>query len=327
MELKSFHLFIYLFVFLYIYLFLLDWKAVSRLRGRTATWQDLSHFTFFLPLSLSHTHTVHTHTHTKTHTYPCRESPSALPDKSETSDEWQMDKYANLPSIYPLFRHSSSDSQLFVLFHQTLSNFSSRFLHHPAYFCLAHPLANSVTSPYVSHLSPPALLLSCQMPVIHSWSVCTSCCSSLSSHPHTLTSSSLFLPLIQLGSSPSLPRSFALLNSSSPTVFPPSSCALDKCLCHMHFHHCKTNGIGGGCNTHSYYPVTLPLCGFLPSFLLQQLSKIHHFLYPCQVNHLLPPLSLGARLSVWLWQSCFMVCSQWLWGCCTVCGPEVEWND
>lgn len=74
---------------------------------------------------------------------------------------------------------------------------ASHFLHHSVYFCLTHPLSNSVTSPYVSHLRPHPLLplLCCQMPMIHIRSVYTSCCSSLSSHPHTLTSSSRFLPL------------------------------------------------------------------------------------------------------------------------------------
>lgn len=254
MELKSFYLFPHIFIYFY-------WT--EKLSADYVGGQQLDkicHILLSSSLLLSLTHSpTHTHTQRHTHIRAGKVHPPCMywPDKSETPDEGHTDKHANLASICPLFHHSSSYLQLFVPFRQTLS--ALHFLHHSAHFCLAHPLANSVTSPYVSHLSPPALLPSCQMPVIHIWSVCTSCCSSLSSHPHTLTSSSLFLPLIQLCSSPSLPRSFALSNSSSPTVFPPSSCALDKCLCHMHFHHCKTSGIGAGCNTHSYYPVTLPL--------------------------------------------------------------------
>lgn len=81
----------------------------------------------------------------------------------------------------------------FCFLRQTLS--APHFLHHSAYFCLTHPLSNSVTSPYVSHLSPPH---SCQMPMIHIRSVYTSCCSSLSSHPDTLTSPSRFPRLFRL---------------------------------------------------------------------------------------------------------------------------------
>lgn len=63
----------------------------------------------------------------------------------------------------------------FCSLYQTLS--ASHFLHHSVYFCLTHPLSNSVTSPYVSHLSP-LPLPSCQMPMIHIRSVYISCCSS-----------------------------------------------------------------------------------------------------------------------------------------------------
>lgn len=47
----------FILLYLFIYLFsLLDWKAVSRLCGRTASWQDLSHFTLHLPPALSLPH-------------------------------------------------------------------------------------------------------------------------------------------------------------------------------------------------------------------------------------------------------------------------------
>lgn len=117
---------------------------------------------------------------------------------------------------------------LAAFLHQTRS--ASNFLHHSDDFCLTLPLSNSVTSPYVSHLTLHLPLRSCQMPMIHIRSVYASCCSSLSSHPHTLTSSSRPLPLFQLllqSFSPSLlflplPSS----SSSSPTVILPPSVPL-----------------------------------------------------------------------------------------------------
>lgn len=116
----------------------------------------------------------------------------------------------------------------------------------------------------MSHVSAPSTPPR-QMPVIHIWSVCTSRCLCLSSHPHTLTSSSLSNPPIctptpYSGLRSTLSRSFALLISSSPTVFHPSllsSCVLDKCLCCLHFHHCETNRIRGGCDSPFISPPSL----------------------------------------------------------------------
>ena len=79
-------------------------------------------------------------------------------------------------------------------------------------------LMSHISVPIPFSLSSPARCL------IHIQSVYTSCCSSLSSHAPTLTSSSWFLPLFQLCSSLSLSlipslSSFLLLPLS------PSSCA------------------------------------------------------------------------------------------------------
>lgn len=111
-------------------------------------------------------------------------------------------------SVLPHHPHSIV---AFCSLHQTVS--ASQFLHHSVYFCLTHPLSNSVTSPYVSRLSLHLPLLFCQMPMIHIRSVYTSCCSSFSSHLHTCTSFSWFFLLFQSLMSSS--------SSSSPTVFLP----------------------------------------------------------------------------------------------------------
>lgn len=70
-------------------------------------------------------------------------------------------------------------------------------------------------------------------------------------HPHCLTPP-IPAPTPYSGLCSTLSRSFALLISSSPTVVHPSllsSCVLDKCLRCLHFHHCRTNRIRGGCNS------------------------------------------------------------------------------
>lgn len=130
----NWNLFIYLFIYWYIYLILLDWKAVSRLCGRTATWQDLSHFTFFLPLAFSLSLWLsHTHTQRHTHIRAGKVHPPYMywPDKSETPNEGDTDKHANLPSVCPFFRHSSSYFSAFC----PLPSNPLRFTFSPS-FCL-----------------------------------------------------------------------------------------------------------------------------------------------------------------------------------------------
>lgn len=78
-----------------------------------------------------------------------------------------MDKRADLHVLHFICLSFSAHHPCLTCFcslHQTDS--ASHFLHHSVYFCLTHPLSNSVTSPYVSHLSPHPLLplLFCQMP-------------------------------------------------------------------------------------------------------------------------------------------------------------------
>lgn len=113
-----------------------------------------------------------------------------------------------------------------MLLFSSLHRTPSRFLHHSAYFCLPHPLSNSVTSPYVSHLNPPPL----SPPSLSSPARCLwftfevfipPAVPSLSSHPHTLTSSSRFSPSLSL----TFLCSPLIASPSSPTVFPPSPCA------------------------------------------------------------------------------------------------------
>lgn len=146
-----------------------------------------------------------------------------------------------------------------MLLFSSLHRTPSRFLHHSAYFCLPHPLSNSVTSPYVSHLNPPPL----SPPSLSSPARCLwftfevfipPAVPSLSSHPHTLTSSSRF--------SPSLSH-FPLLSPHRFLFFPHCFSSLplrlsDNCLRRRHFYRCKTNRTGGGCDTHPCHPVTPP---------------------------------------------------------------------
>lgn len=111
-----------------------------------------------------------------------------------------------------------------MLLFSSLHRTPSRFLHHSAYFCLPHPLSNSVTSPYVSHLNPPPSPPSLP-PLPDAYDSRSKCLYlllfprfpptlTLLPHPHGFLRLSLtFLcsPLIA--------------SSSSPTVFPPSPCA------------------------------------------------------------------------------------------------------
>lgn len=147
-----------------------------------------------------------------------------------------------------------------MLLFSSLHRTPSRFLHHSAYFCLPHPLSNSVTSPYVSHLnpplSPPSLpLLPCQMPMIHVRSVYTSCCSLAFLPP---SHSYLILTVFSVSLS-----HFPLLSPHRFSFFPHCFSSLplrlsDNCLRRRHFYRCKTNGTGGGCDTHPCHPVTPP---------------------------------------------------------------------
>lgn len=181
-----------------------------------------------------------------------------------------------------------------LLFLPSIKSSASHFLHHSVYFCLTHPLSNSVTSPYVSHLSPPPPLLCCQMPMIHIGSVYTSCCSSPSSHPHILTSSS---------HTPPTPLSFPLLisSSSSFTVFflPLLPCYQITVFSADTFITVRPVEQEEGA-TSIHVTLSLPLhpSVWVPPILFfsTAASKIHHFLHCCQQNHLLPSLILCETL-------------------------------
>ena len=204
MELKSV---LFYCIYLFICFFLLDWKAVSRLCGRTASWQDLSHFTLHLPPALSLPHAER---------HSGRRSPSPSPSWSKRNKirkATEKDGRINM-LIYMNYLFSplwfTCCCFLPSIIHLLV------FLHHSAYFCLPHPLSNSVTSPYVSHLNPPL------PPPLSSPARCLwftfevfipPAVPSLSSHPHTLTSSSRFSPSLSLSLSLSsaLPSSLLLL--------------------------------------------------------------------------------------------------------------------
>lgn len=158
----------------------------------------------------------HTHTNTYARSLPHKQGKPTSLRSANRMHEKAMKEDIRINILicmyYTLFTSRSFPiipTQLW-LFALSISVSASQFLHHSVYFCLTHPLSNSVTSPYVSRLSLHLPLLFCQMPMIHIRSVYTSCCSSFSSHLHTCTSFSWFFLLFQ-----------SLMSSSSPTVFLP----------------------------------------------------------------------------------------------------------
>lgn len=143
--------------------------------------------------------------------------------------------------------------------------------------------------------------------MIHIGSVYTSCCSSPSSHPHILTSS------LHTHHHPStlfpLPSSFLLLLS---LFFSPLLCLLDNCLLCWHFHHCKTNRIGGGWNIHPCHAVTpsSSLC-VGSSHIFFYSSSLRSITSSILVNKITHCLSWFSVRPVLLWQSCFGIFSRW----------------
>ena len=146
----------------------------------------------------------------------------------------------------------------------------------------------SIPPPLSLSLSPPSPpLLPCQMPMIHVRSVYTSCCSLAFLPP-----SHSYLILTVFSNSLTFLCSPLISSSSSPTVFPPPSCASQITVFAADtFIAVRPIELEEGATPIRVtlsLPPFIPPRGILPSFLLQQLSEIHHFLHPCQVNHLIP---------------------------------------
>lgn len=193
MELKS---------FFFLFFFSSSWlgrKAVNRLCGRTASWQDLS--VSLLLLLLPHALSL-------TCTLASRESPPPLQAPTKYTRNKHVDLRVFTCTRYvPLFLCSLCSFMLL---------FVSSIKSSPSHLCLRHPLP---TSPYVSHLRLHTYLpfLSCQMPMIHIHSFNTSCCSSVSFHSHT----SLIFTVSPSLSNVLFPSSL----NTSPNIYPASSCA------------------------------------------------------------------------------------------------------
>lgn len=245
----------FILLYLFIYLFsLLDWKAVSRLCGRTASWQDLSHFTLHLPPALSLPHAER---------HSGRRSPSPSPSWSKRNKirkATERDGRINM-LIYMNY--------LFSPLRFTCCCFLPSIVHLLVFSIILPTFVSLTHSPTLSPLLmsrisiPPPSLLPPLPPSLSSPARCLwftfevfipPAVPSLSSHPHTLTSSSRF--------SPSLSH-FPLLSPHRFLFFPHCFSSLplrlsDNCLRRRHFYRRKTNRTGGGCDTHPCHPVTPP---------------------------------------------------------------------
>lgn len=229
---------------------MLDWKAVSRLCGRTASWQDLSHFTLHLPPALSLPHAER---------HSGRRSPSPSPrwsKRNKIRKATERDGRINM-LIYMNY--------LFSPLWFTCCCFLPSIVHLLVFSIILPTFVSLTHSPTLSPLLmsrisiPPSLLPpSLSSPARCLWFTfevfIPPAVPSLSSHPHTLTSSSRF--------SPSLSH-FPLLSPHRFSFFPHCFSSLplrlsDNCLRRRHFYRCKTNRTGGGCDTHPCHPVTPP---------------------------------------------------------------------
>ena len=253
MELKS-----VLFYCIYLFIcFPLDWKAVSRLCGRTASWQDLSHFTLHLPPALSLSRTLR----------DVRAGEARHPHQAEANwinKEKPRGKDGRINMLIYM-------NYLFSLLWFTCCCFLSSIVHLlvfsiilPTFVSLTHsptlsPLLMSRISIPPSPLSLSLSSLPSSPPLPDAYDSRSKCLYLLlfPRFPPTLT----LLPhphgFLQLSHFPLLsPHLFFFFSHcfSSPLL-----CLSDNCLRRRHFHRCKTNRTGGGCDTHPCHPVTPPL--------------------------------------------------------------------
>ena len=207
MELKS-----VLFYCIYLFIcFPLDWKAVSRLCGRTASWQDLSHFTLHLPPALSLSRTLR----------DVRAGEARHPHQAEANwinKEKPRGKDGRINMLIYM-------NYLFSLLWFTCCCFLPSIVHLLVFSIILPTFVSLTHSPTLSPLlmsrisiPPSPLSLSLLPPLLSSPARCLwftfevfipPAVPSLSSHPHTLTSSSRFSPTLSL--SFALPSSLLLL--------------------------------------------------------------------------------------------------------------------
>lgn len=195
----------FILLYLFIYLFsLLDWKAVSRLCGRTASWQDLSHFTLHLPPALSLPHAER---------HSGRRSPSPSPRWSKRN---KMRKATERDGRINMLIYMN---YLFSRLWFTCCCFLPSIVHLLVFSIILPTFVSLTHSPTLSPLlmsrisiPPPPLppSLPCQMPMIHVRSVYTSCCS-LAFLPPSHSYLILTVFSVSLSLSSALPSSLLLL--------------------------------------------------------------------------------------------------------------------